>query len=166
VFHDVETAGQDIGPECIETTNMSRRIAAILSLAAFFGIVAYGLWPEKRMGSRDLQCTAVPDARAQIICRRLEQEMEWTWMGHAIISPGWRVSFKSVRRTYCTENIGPRDISALKMLRQTAKDWRAESGAEFLLRLVWNEDGTGDEDITSIFNPANPSFVLKDGCSR
>jgi len=117
------------------------------------------------MGSRDLQCAAISDARAQVICRRLEQEMQWTWLGHAIISPGWRVSFKSVRRTYCAEKIDPRDIAALDVLRKTTKDWRAESGAEFLLRLVRNKDGAGDEDIASIFNPANPSFILKDGCA-
>ena len=87
-------------------------------------------------------------------------------MGHAIIAPGWRVTFESVRRTYCTEKIGLQDIGSLDILRKTTKDWRAESGAEFLLRLVRNKDGLGDEDITSIFNPANPSFILKDGCSQ
>ena len=117
------------------------------------------------MSLRNLRCAAIPDARAQTICQRLQQEMQWTWTGHAIIAPGWRITFESVRRTYCAEKIGPQDIAALDRLRQTTTDWRAESGAEFLLRLVRNRDGSGDEDITSIFNPANPSFILKNGCS-
>lgn len=145
---------------------MSRRSAALSVVAVFFGLLVYGLWPPGNLGSRDLQCGAIPDTRAQVICRRLEQEMQWTWTGHAIVSPGWRVSFESVRRTYCAEHIGPQDIPVLDLLRQAAKDWRAESGAEFLLRLVRNKDGAGDEDAASIFNPANPSFILQDGCAR
>ncbi len=116
------------------------------------------------MGTRDLHCNVITDDRARIICLRLEQEMQWTWMGHAVISPGWRIGFESVRRTYCAENIRSDDIPALKILRQTTKDWRAENGAEMLLRLIRNKDGTGDEDTTSIFNSTNPSFILKDRC--
>jgi len=142
-----------------------RKSAGILIIAGLFSLIVYGLWPQGNMGSPNLQCASILDARAQIICRRLEQEMQWTWMGHAIISPGWRVSFESVRRTYCAEKIGPKDIASLDALRQSTKDWRAESGAEFLLRLVRNKDGGGNEDITSIFNPANPYFILKNGCS-
>ena len=143
---------------------MSKRNAIILIFAVFFSLVVYGLWPERGMGSRDLRCAEILNARAQTICRRLEKELQWTWMGHAIIAPGWRVSFEGVRSTYCAEKIGAGDIAALDVLRQTAKDWRAESGAEFLLRLVRNKDSAGDEDIASIFNPANPSFILKNGC--
>ena len=122
--------------------------------------------PQAGISSRNLRCAAIADARAQTICQRLQQEMQWTWMGHATIAPGWRVTFESVRRTYCAKKIGPQDIAALDRLRQTTKDWRAEGGAEFLLRLVRNKDGSGDEGITSIFNPANPSFILKNGCPR
>ncbi len=91
--------------------------------------------------------------------------MQWSWLGHAIIAPGWRVSLESVRRTYCGEHIGPQDIPALEVLRHAAKDWRAESGADFLLRLLRDKDGAGDEDVASVFNPANPSFLLKNGCA-
>ena len=78
---------------------------------------------------------------------------------------GKRMTFKSVAHTYCAENVGLQDVSALNNLRRSTRDWRAESGADFLIRLVQNKDGAGGEDITSIFNPANPSFILKDGCS-
>jgi hypothetical protein len=143
---------------------MTKRVIAVLLIVMLAGFVVYGFWPDKGMASRDLQCVAIADARAQGICRRLEQELQWTWLGHAIIAPGWRVSFDSVRRTYCGEKIGPRGIAALELLRKSAKDWRAENGADFLLRLIRNKDGTGDEDIASVFNPANPGFILKDGC--
>jgi hypothetical protein len=114
--------------------------------------------------SRDLGCAGVPDARGRMICRRLQQEMEWTWTGHAILSPGWRVTFKSVRRTYCAAGIGDRDINALEALQQTTRDWRAQSGADFLLRLLRNSNGSAHEDVNSIFNAVNPSYVLKGGC--
>ena len=71
-----------------------------------------------------------------------------------------------MRHSYCAETIGPGDIPALETLRRKSTDWRAESGAEFLLRLVRSKDGAGDEDIASIFNPANPAFILRDGCPR
>ena len=92
--------------------------------------------------------------------------MQWTWMGHAIVSPGWRISFESVLHTYCAENMGPQDIPALEALRQSRRNWRLESGAEILLRLVRNKDGAGDEDSNNVFNPANPNYILKGGCPR
>jgi hypothetical protein len=49
-------------------------------------------------------------------------------------------------------------------MQRSVKDRRAENGAEFLLRLVRNRDGSGREDLASIFNPRNPSYILKDGC--
>lgn len=114
--------------------------------------------------SRDLRCATVSDARGRSICQRLQREMEWTWTGHAIISPGWRVTFRSVVRTYCGEDVGSKDITSLEVLRQTSKDWRAESGADFLIRLVRAMDGSAHEDVNSIFNTGNPSFILKGGC--
>ena len=144
------------------TPLQKRRIVFSIPILLLLCVVVYGLLPERGMGSRDLGCDQQP-GRAQEICRRLEREMQWTWMGHAVISPGWRVTFESVARTYCAERVGPEDVQALQNLRQTTKDWRAESGADSLIRLVGNRDG--GENITSIFNPANPSFILKEGCS-
>jgi hypothetical protein len=134
-------------------------IVAILTIS-----VVVGLLPDKSLG-RDLQCTAISDERARIICQRLESNLHWTWMGHAIISPGWRVTFETVRITYCAENIGPDDIPALVILKQSAEDWRAESGADLLVRLVHGSNGAGHEDSSSIFNPENPSFILSYGCA-
>jgi hypothetical protein len=141
----------------------TRHIVFSIPILLLLGAVVYGLLPEPGMGSRNLGCDKQP-GRAREICRRLEREMQWTWMGHAIISPGWRVTFESIARTYCAERVGPEDTSALQTLRQTTKDWRAESGADFLIRLVQNKDEyeSGGENI---FNRTNPSFILKDGCS-
>jgi len=143
------------------TTLQKRRIVFSIPILLLLCVVVYGLLPEHGMGSRDLGCDQ-QRGRAQEICRRLAREMQWTWMGHAVISPGWRVTFESVTRTYCAERVGPEDVQALKNLRRTTKDWRAESGADFLIRLVQNRDG--GENITSIFNRAHPSFILKGGC--
>jgi hypothetical protein len=140
-----------------------RHLGAIV-LVAFVSLVLYGLWPDKSLRYRDLKCASIPDARAQVICRRLQQEMQWTWFGHAIIAPGWRVGFDSVRRTFCKEHIGLEDISALEVLRRSTRDWRAELGADFLVRLVLNKDGNGNEPVNSIFNPQNPAFILKKPC--
>jgi hypothetical protein len=138
-------------------------VAALIVVA--FGFLAYGFWPADRMGTRDLMCSKVLHERGQAICQRLERELEWTWMGHAIISPGWRIGFDGVRRTYCAEKLGPHDVAALEAIRRQSIDWRAQDGAEMLLRLVRAQDGTGSEAETSIFNRSNPSYLLKDGCA-
>ena len=145
-------------------TLQKAHIAFSIAIVLLLGILAYVLLPDPGMATRNLGCDK-QSGRAQEICRRLEREMQWTWTGHAIISPGWRVTFKSIARTYCADHVGPEDVPALQTLRQTAKDWRAESGADFLIRLIQNKDRDGPEDVTSIFNPANPSFILRDGCS-
>ena len=119
---------------------------------------------QMKITSRDLGCAAVSDIRGGVICRRLQREMQWTWTGHAIISPGWRVTFQSVVRTYCGEKVGYKDVRSLEALRQSSRDWRTESGADFLLRLVRNIDGSAHEDVNSIFNASNPSYILKGGC--
>jgi hypothetical protein len=139
-------------------------VANAMAVASLSGGAMAADHAEINMVSRDLQCDAVRHARGRAICRRLQQEMQWTWTGHVIISPGWRVTFQTVRRTYCLEKIGVRDIAALESMQRAAKDWRAEDGAEFLLRLVRNRDGSGREDLASIFNPKNSSYILKDGC--
>ena len=114
--------------------------------------------------SRDLGCVGISDIRAGVICRRLQREMQWTWMGHAVISPGWRVTFQSVVRTYCGEKVSSKDIKSLESLRRSMRDWRTESGADFLLRLVRSVDGSAHEDLSSIFNVHNPSYILRGGC--
>lgn len=143
-------------------------------ILALLGAMGAGLAPsgataatapaQKSMYLRDLNCPAVTDARAGVICRGLQREMEWTWFGHAIVSPGWRVTFGTVVRTYCGEQIGSADIAPLERLRRSSGDWRAESGADFLLRLVRTMDGSAHEEANSIFNRRNPSFILKGGC--
>jgi hypothetical protein len=90
--------------------------------------------------------------------------MEWTWTGHAIISPGWRVTWNALRRLYCREKINRTDLTALETMKRDS-DWRLEDGADELIRLVGGSGGASTEPENSIFNPANPHYVLKDGCA-
>jgi hypothetical protein len=39
--------------------------------------------------------------------------MEWTWLGHAIVSPGWRPSYVGVKNVFCRLAITTADIPAL-----------------------------------------------------
>lgn len=132
-----------------------------------FGAIAATLGSppgQTNITSRDLGCVAVSGIRAGVICRRLQREMQLTWTGHAIISPGCRVTFQRVVRTYCGEKVGSKDVRSLEASRQSSTDWRIESGADFLLRLVPRVDGSAREDVNSIFNACNPSYILKNGC--
>jgi hypothetical protein len=90
--------------------------------------------------------------------------MEWTWMGHAIVSPGWRVTWNALRRVYCRAGIGAADVPVLEALK-SGSDWRLRDGADGLTRIVRSRDGSAVEPENSIFHPANPQYLLKDGCT-
>jgi len=119
---------------------------------------------------RDIGCAQIAPARPRQICEAIAASLTWQWMGHAIISPGYKPSFEGTRKVYCDLKIGKADIEALQGLKQydaklkRVPDWRLESGADMLLRIVSNLDGKGDEPENSIFNPKNPEYVLKKGC--
>ena len=92
-------------------------------------------------------------------------------MGHAIIAPGYKPSFEGIRNVYCALKIGKDDVKFLQILRQYdptrrwMPDWRLESGADMLLQIVANLDRADGESASSIFNPKNPDYILKNGCS-
>jgi hypothetical protein len=141
------------------------RIATLVAIAVtIVGCILALAWPSGRMISRDFRCGSASEARARQVCEALAREAEWTWLGHAIVSPGWRVTWSSLRRVYCTERVVPADAPALDLLRRTTVDWRVEGGAEGLLRLLKGTEGTFVADHASIFNPQNPSYILAGGC--
>jgi len=85
--------------------------------------------------------------------------MEWTWFGHAIISPGWRVTWVGLRNVYCRVKVGAADMEHLEHLRVTS-EWRLQDGATDLIRLA----SPAGEPENSIFNPNNSQYILRRGC--
>src|SRR5258708_30044427 len=144
---------------------MRRSIAMpALVVAGLIALVVAMAWPDKKMISRDIGCAGVAPARGKEICDALSDSMEWTWMGHAIISPGWRVTWSALRRVYCREKIGGTDLTALETMKR-GSDWRLQDGADELIRLVGSSGGAANEPENTIFNPTNPHYVLRDGCT-
>ncbi len=133
-----------------------------MALALVVAVIAFA-WPDRRMTSRDIGCGRVPDARGRSICDVVSASMEWTWFGHAIVSPGWRLTWDGLRRVYCREHVGVADLPVLKQLELAGGDWRLEDGATNLIRLVKSDAEASDESETSIFNAKNPSYILKGG---
>ena len=86
-------------------------------------------------------------------------------MGHAIISPGWRVTWNALRRVYCLEKLSAADLAVLETLKKMGSDWRLEAGADYLIRLVTSRSGSAYEPENSIFNPTNSQYILKNGCA-
>jgi hypothetical protein len=119
--------------------------------------------PLGRMGSRDLGCSDVQDVRAAQICKAIAGSMEWTWFGHAIVSPGWRPTWPALRRVYCAEQIGSEDRAALTRLAK-ARDWRLEYASENLLRLLDERQDRESESGNSIVNPTSDTYVLHWRC--
>jgi len=119
--------------------------------------------PLGRMGSRDLGCGDVQDVRAAQICRTVAAAMEWTWFGHAIISPGWRPTWHALRQVYCAEQIGGNDRTALTGLAK-ARDWRLEYAADNLLRLLDEREERERDSDNAAVNPTNDDYVLRWRC--
>ena len=92
-------------------------------------------WPRGPLASRDLGCANMEPKRARETCRALSETLAWTWLGHAVITPGWRVTWNGLRRVYCGEQVSEADVPALEAMTR-ASDWRLQSGAGNLLRLV------------------------------
>jgi hypothetical protein len=144
---------------------MKRSIAIIALLAAaLIGLALILCWPSGNMASRDIGCANANSERGRDVCNALSASMEWTWMGHAIVSPGWRVTWSGLARVYCRENITTADLPVLEVLKR-GSDWRLADGAEALIRLTTNGTGKVTESETSIFNPKNTDYILRDGCA-
>ncbi len=138
-----------------------------LLIAVPLAVVIAFCWPNSAMISRDIGCTRVDDARGRQICNSLSSSMQWTWMGHAIVSPGWRVTGTGLKRVYCREHVTTADLRVLLRLSgadgRSPGDWRLESGAADLVEILKQGDSTVPEN--SIFNPKNSSYILKGGCA-
>src|SRR6266568_7388475 len=126
-----------------------------LLIASFAALGVALCWPSGNMISRDIGCARADLGRARAICTALSNSMEWTWLGHAIVSPGWRITWPGLRRVYCSEKITAADIAALEALKH-GSDWRLQDGADDMLRLVASSTGNGTEPQNSIFNTDNP----------
>jgi hypothetical protein len=85
-------------------------------------------------------------------------------MGHAIVSPGWRPTWTTLRVVYCGQGITAADLPVLDVLAHGAGDWRLQSAAGDLARSLRNLDGRGEDPENSIFHPQNPAYVLRGGC--
>src|SRR5262245_29089653 len=126
----------------------------VVTAIASAGLAAclLAVWPKDYMASREIGCERAAPGRSQEVCRALSASMEWTWFGHAIVSPGWRPTSRGVAQTWCSAHITDADLPLLEGLRHASSDWRLESAAEDLIRIAKNRNGSGDEPETSIFN--------------
>lgn len=109
--------------------------------------------------------------RAAEICKAIAKNLSWEWLGHATIAPGFKPSFVGIGKTYCQAKITKDDLPTLLELknytpRGKTPDWRLESAADMLTRLVNNLEGKGDEPKNSVFHPENPQYILKQGCKN
>lgn len=91
--------------------------------------------------------------------------MEYEFFGHAIPSFGYKVTFNTLRNAWCELNIKQSDLAILKEISRL-RDWRVANGADDLLRLYYQVNNLDQEDKTSVFNPTNPSYILRDGCTN
>ncbi len=164
----------------------------------FFALANSSVAVADSLYTRNLSCDSWTAPREQEICKALAREMQWTWTGHAIISPSFRVTFDTVKQVYCALSVSPQDIQALVNMivalerKPDGSMARAQAvnGARFLLFLLgqqaltrfpprdnrwddlsWQIVSNLKEEVKSnssdpgmIWNPANPQYLLRNGC--
>ncbi len=94
--------------------------------------------------SRNLDCAPRFAGRELEICRSLERELEWIWTGHATISPSYRVTFESAKRSFCTLPVRVQDILPIyriavaveRRLSGKFADGQLINGSRWLLTLL------------------------------
>jgi hypothetical protein len=133
--------------------------AAVFLLASPLAEMSYA--KDYSAYGRDIGCAEVAAGRSRQICERIAASLTWQWMGHATIAPGYKPSFEGIRKVYCEMKVGKDDVETLQGLttynpkRKWLPDWRLESGAGMLLRIVVNRNGNGNE----------PENSTRNGCS-
>ncbi len=63
---------------------------------------------------RDIGCAEVTPGRVRQICEAIAASLTWQWMGHAVIAPGYKPSFRGIHNVYCELKIGKDDEKSLK----------------------------------------------------
>jgi len=159
------------GPDMVSTTRKGSGnttwAAALLIASLLPGVSPAATYSAK---DRDIGCAETGPGRARQICDAIAASLEWQFLGHATIAPGYKPTFAGIRTVYCARKIGKSDAATLHALksydprRKWSPDWRLESGADMLMRIVVNLDGAGGEPENSIFNPRNAEYILKNGC--
>lgn len=114
-------------------------------------------------GKRRPDCAGVQPERAREICVAMAASFTWQWTGHASIAPSYKPDLQTIGQAYCRAKLTPADAPALKQLQQSS-DWRLESAAGWLLNILDAEEGKSAEPENSVFNPASPHYVLRQGC--
>lgn len=109
--------------------------------------------------------------RAAEICKAIAKNLGWEWLGHATVAPGFKPNFAGIGKTYCQTKLTNDDLPTLQELKNYAPrgktpDWRLESTADMLTRLINNLEGKGDEPKNSVFHPQNPHYILKESCGK
>lgn len=118
------------------------------------------------MYSRQLGCELQAEQDREF-CAQIEKEQEWTWAGHAGLSPGWRVTPKTICILTYRYKLSEADLPQLERMRKVNGhdiDWRLEFGLGGLIRVIKNRNGATPEDAGSIYDPANANYILKDSC--
>ena len=97
--------------------------------------------------SRNLNCSRWGEKSFHTICEALERELEWTWTGHAIVSPSFRMTAQGAKRAYCglpvTASMTP---SLVRMVidvegayLDNMRDTQLANGLRYLLYMLGNE---------------------------
>ena len=130
---------------------MHRTALAIMSLLSF-PLSAGGLY------SHNLECEKQTSKRSTEICAALQDALEWSWTGHAIISPGFRMDVNRVLKVYCVMPITNADTPILvEMALDSAnspENYMAQinNGVLTLLSLLGTEALEKFPDVTKIEN--------------
>lgn len=87
--------------------NLRRHLLLLLLFLLPSSTVADSLY------TRHLACEEQFTGRSREICQALEHALEWTWTGHAIFSPSYRIKTEGILRAYCSLPVTNKDTEIL-----------------------------------------------------
>jgi hypothetical protein len=144
------------GPTATRAIFLLSLMGVLIVLCAY----AFRSW----RSSQQLDCQLQSADTARVICASIERHLEFTCCGHAVIDPGFRPTWSTIRDVWCEQRIDAADEEVLRWLT-AAQDWRLASAAGSLLRLLTGRDESGAmEPPSSVFNSSNPAYLLREGC--
>jgi hypothetical protein len=116
--------------------------------------------------SKNLHCGELQNPRKEEICKSLERYQEYTFFGHDQISAGYKSSLSTAKNTWCNLALGEDDLILLEEMEFSSEGAPGISaGSAMLFSLLDAKlNPSSNLYIGSVYDPASPSYLLKDPC--
>lgn len=137
-----------------------------LVLLTLLWLVAWGDFAEWRY-SKNMHCEKMQNSREGEICKSIEKYQEYEFVGHAMISAGYRSSFATAKKAWCELSLTESDLMLLKEMQFDHRlPPQLVSGSEMLFSLLDAKLHPNPDlyPVSGVYSPQSPGYLLKAPC--